>query len=206
MPDPYAITSLEALEALYKPVNPNSLAKERDHLTPAYRRWLEAAPFFAIASSGPGGLDCSPRGDARGQLLRIEDDRTLLIPDRRGNNRLDTLKNIVADPRVALLFLNPGVNETLRINGWAALTADPDVLAAFAVNGKLPAAVIRVGIDALYFQCARALARSRLWDPQYQIDRKSVPTAGQMTKSALPGFDAETYDAELPARQKATLY
>ena len=116
------------------------------------------------------------------------------------------MKNIIADPRVALLFLNPGVNETLRINGRAGLTADPVLLDSFAVKGKAPTIVIRLAIEAVYFQCARALARSRLWDPAYQVDRKSVPSAGQMTKSALPDFDAETYDAELPGRHKATLY
>lgn len=203
---PHAITSLEALEALYGKVNPNSLAKETSGLTPEYRRWIEAAPFFALASAGPGGLDCSPRGDAESELFRILDDRTLAFPDRRGNNRLDTLKNILADPRVALLFLIPGIDETLRINGRATITTDPELIEAFAVGGSRPATVIVVEIDAVYFQCARALARARLWDPEARIDRAAVPTAGQMTRGAAPEFDAEGYDTALPARQKVTLY
>ena len=206
MSSSHAVTSLEALEALYGTVNRNSLAKEAARLTPAYRRWIEAAPFFAIASGGPGGLDCSPRGDARGQLFRVLDDRTLAIPDRRGNNRLDTLKNILADPRVALLFLNPGINETLRINGRARITTDPELIEGFAVGDKRPATGVVVEIDAVYFQCARALARAKLWDPEARIRPGEVPTAGQMTKGAQPDFDAESYDAALPVRQKATLY
>ena len=139
MPDPqHSITTLEALEALYGEVNRNSLAKECAGLTPAYRRWLEASRFCALASAGPGGLDCSPRGDAQGQLFRILDERTLAIPDRRGNNRLDSLRNIIADPRVALLFLIPGVKETLLINGRASITTEPALLASFAKAGKPP--------------------------------------------------------------------
>ncbi len=206
MSRPHAVTSLEALEALYGRVNRNSLAKETGSLTPEYRRWIEAAPFFAIASAGPGGLDCSPRGDARGQLFRILDERTLAIPDRRGNNRLDTLRNILVDPRVALLFLNPGINETLRINGRATITTEPELIEGFAVGDTRPATVILVEIDAVYFQCARALARAKLWDPAARVRPGTVPTAGQMSKGAQPDFDAESYDAELPARQKATLY
>ena len=202
----HTITSLAELEALYGPVNPNSLAKETPRLTPDYRRWIETAPFFAIATSGPGGLDCSPRGDNADGLIRVLDDETLVFPDRRGNNRIDTLKNIVADPRVALLFLIPGINETLRINGRAEISTDPDLIESFAVDGKLPATVIRVAIDAVYFQCARALVRSRLWDAEAQVARGAVPSAGEMTRAAKPDFDAESYDAELAGRQKKTLY
>jgi uncharacterized protein len=199
----HAVTTLEAL---YGPVNANSLAKETAGLTPEYRRWIEASPFFAIASAGAGGLDCSPRGDAKGQPFRVLDERTLAIPDRRGNNRLDTLKNILADPRVALLFLIPGIDETLRINGRAAISADPELIDSFAVGDQKPAAVILVEIDAVYFQCARALTRAKLWDPQRHARREDVPTAGQMTRGAEPGFDAQAYDAALGPRQKATLY
>ena len=203
---PHAVTSLEALEALYGAVNRNSLAKETTGLTPECRCWIESAPFFAIASAGPGGLDCSPRGDAQGQLFRILDDRTLAIPDRRGNNRLDTLRNILVDPRVALLFLIPGINETLRINGRASITTDPELVEGFAVDDKRPATVILVEIDAVYFQCARALKRARLWELEARIGPGDVPTAGRMTKGAEPEFGAEGYDAALQARQKATLY
>ena len=201
-----AVTSVEALEALYGTVNRNSLDKETTSLTPEYRRWIESAPFFAIASAGPGGLDCSPRGDVPGQLFRILDDRTLAVPDRRGNNRLDTLRNILSDPRVALLFVIPGINETLRINGRATITTDPELIEGFAIGDKRPATVLLIHIDGVYFQCARALARAKLWDPQAQVGADMVPTAGQMTKGAKPDFDAESYDAALPARQRETLY
>ena len=200
------ITTLDDLTALYKPTNPNSLNKETASLTPAYRRWIERAPFFAIATSGPGGLDCSPRGDAIGQAFRVLDDATIAIPDRRGNNRLDTLKNIIHDPRVALLFLTPGIDETVRINGQATISTDPELVDSFAVDGTLPATVIVVAMEAVYFQCARALKRARLWEPDMQIDRDQVPSAGEMTKGALPGFDAEDYDAKLQDRQAKSLY
>jgi uncharacterized protein len=202
----HAINTLPELLALYGEVNPNSLRKEAPQLTPAYRKWIEAAPFFAIATSGPGGLDCSPRGDAPGQLFHVLDDKTIAIPDRRGNNRLDTLKNLVADPRVALLFLLPGFNECVRINGRATLTTDPEMRARFDMDGKLPVTVIVVTIDTVYFQCARALMRSRLWDPSSYAQRSDIPTAGEMTKSAMPEFDAESYDAALLKRQLGSLY
>lgn len=200
------VTTLEALQALYGAVNPNSLRKEVGHLTSAYRRWVERAPFFAIATSGAGGLDCSPRGDPAGQLIRVLDDKTIAIPDRRGNNRLDTLKNIVVDPRVALLFLMPGINETLRINGRARLMTDDALRASFTVDGKLPVTVIVVSIEAVYFQCARALMRSALWDSSTHVARGAVPTAGEMSKSADETFDAVTYDADLLPRQTSSLY
>jgi len=202
----HRVTTLEQLEALYGDVNPNSLAKETDHLTSAYKAWVEQSPFFALASCGPGGLDCSPRGDAAGQLIRILDDRTLLIPDRRGNNRLDTLKNIVGDPHIALMFMIPGITETLRINGRGYITTDPKCLALFSVNGKLPVTAITVEIDAVYFQCARALVRAGLWQQETWAQDENVPTAGQMTKAASAEFDAIAYDAELRERQKMTLY
>jgi uncharacterized protein len=202
----HRITALPELLAIYGETNPISLAKETTALTPAYRTMLASARFFTIATSGHGGLDCSPRGDAMGHLIAIEDDTTLLIPDRRGNNRLDTLKNIIADPRIALLFLIPGVNETLRINGSAEISTDPTLIQRFMMDSKPPRTVIKVNITAVYFQCARALARSALWDPASRVDRTTLPTAGQMTQSAKADFDAATYDAALPERQRTTLY
>lgn len=202
------VTTMVQLEAIFGEVNPNSLAKETDHLTAAYRSWIERSPFFALASIGgeTDGIDCSPRGDGVGQVFRIVDERKLLVPDRRGNNRIDTLRNIVLDPRVALLFLIPGINETLRINGRAFLTTEPDLLESFAVNGKSPKVVIRVEIDSVYFQCARALKRARLWDAETLAAKGDVPTAGQMSKAAKPDFDGATYDAELDQRQAETMY
>lgn len=202
----HAVRDIAALRALYGPVNPNSIAKETPDVTSTYRQWLEKSNFFAIASIGPEGLDCSPRGDAPGGAFEIVDAHTLLIPDRRGNNRIDTLANIVRDPRVALLFFIPGVPETLRINGRAEVTTEPELLSRFAVAGKPPKTVIRVRVDDVYFQCARALTRARLWDPDARLAPGAAPSAGEMTKAALPAFDAEAYDAELRARQARTLY
>ncbi len=161
---------------------------------------------MGVATIGPEGLDCSPRGDAVGQLVHIADDRTVLFADRRGNNRLDTLKNLVRDQRISLLFLIPGINECLRINGTAVVTTDDTLRQQFEMDGKLPVTVVVVTIGTVYFQCGRAVIRSGLWDHASQLTRDDVPTAGAMTKSASPDFDAVTYDHELPGRQQATLY
>ena len=206
MNDAHRIETLDALSALYGSANPMSLAKETPFLTPEYQKWIEAASFFALASIGPGGLDCTPRGDAKGQAFQVLDQHTLVIPDRRGNNRLDTLKNIITDPRIALLFLIPGIHEALRINGRAHLTTKPDYLERFKVGDKLPLSAIVVDIETVYFQCARALKRAQLWDQSTHMTKHDVPTAGQMSKGAKPNFDADAYDRELPARQAGTLY
>ena len=166
---------------------------------------IEASPFFALATVGQDGLDCTPRGD-NGQAVHILDATTIAIPDRRGNNRLDTLRNLVEDPRCALLFLIPGVNECIRINGTAEITTDPKLISDLTHEGKAPVTVIKVTIGELYFQCARAIIRSGIWKPEIQVERKSLPSAGEMTKSAYLEFDAKTYDAALPARQAKTLY
>ena len=133
-------------------------------ITPEYRRLIEASPFAALATSGPEGLDCSPRGDAAG-FVRIHDDKTLMMPDRRGNNRVDSLRNIVRDPRVALLFLLPGFGSTLRINGRAHVSVDAALANRFAVEARRRARVVVMTIDEVYFQCARAIVRSDLWNP-----------------------------------------
>jgi PPOX class probable FMN-dependent enzyme len=200
------IKTIEQLAALYGEANPLSLRKELTRLSAPYRRWIEAAPFFAIATSGAGGLDCSPRGDPAGQLFQVLDDKTIAIPDRRGNNRLDTLKNIIGDPRVALLFLLPGINECVRINGRAELTTGAAMRERFAIDGKLPMSVIVVTIDSVYFQCARALLRAKLWDASAQVARDAAPTAGEMMQAADASFDGGAYDAILPERQKSSLY
>jgi uncharacterized protein len=201
----HTITRIAELEALYGEVNGNSLRKEVSHLTPAYRRLLDASPFCAVATSGTGGLDCSPRGDPAG-FIRVLDDTTIGFADRRSNNRLDTLRNIVEDPRIALLFLIPGVNETLRINGRAVVSTDPALLPSFAMQGAAPKTVVIVTIASVYFQCARALVRSALWDITRHATRADLPSAGEMSRGADPTFEAEAYDAALPARQAATLY
>jgi len=194
------------LEALYAQPLGTSIHKVADHLTPLYRKMLEASPFCVLATVGPEGLDASPRGDAPG-WAHVHDDRTLMLPDRRGNNRLDSLRNIVRDPRVGLLFMLPGINETLRVNGRATVTADEALCASFAVDGKAPRTVVVVRIDAVYFQCARALARSHLWDAAHHVPRAAVPTAGAMLAEASGGTEGgDDFDRELPARQAATLY
>lgn len=197
------VGSIAELEAIYGPTPEGAKRKVADHLTPAYQRMLEAAPFVALATGSAEGFDCSPRGD-RGQVAFVLNDRTVAVPDRRGNNRLDTLRNIVTDGRIAALFLLPGCLETLRLNGRAWLSADEGLRDSYAVDGKRPATVIVIEITEVYFQCARALMRSALWD--VRVDRTALPTAGEMTRSAWEAFDAESYDAALPARQEATLY
>lgn len=200
------ITSLEALEALYGPPGEASTAKEACRLTPQYRALLEASPFYALATAGPEGLDCSPRGDLK-DGIRIADETTLLLPDRRGNNRVDSLRNIVRDPRVALLFLIPGSGTTLRINGRAALSVDPDLLASFAVEGKAPRSVIVVAIDTVYFQCARAIHRADLWNPERHVAPGALPSVGEILAAISDGrVGGAAYDAEWPERARKTMW
>lgn len=202
----HRVTDIAALEALYGTPMATSVAKEIDHIDPNYRAFIDAAPFFALATSGPEGLDCSPRGDPAG-FVRVADPRTVLIPDRRGNNRIDSLRNIVRDPRVALLFLVPGVGETIRVNGRAAISVDPELLASFVVDGKAPRSVVVVAVERVYFQCARALMRSNLWDPARHVARSSLPSTGTILAQLSRGeVGGEAYDREMPERLKAQLY
>lgn len=203
---PWQVTSIAQLEALYEAPSPRSLIKEIDHISDHYRAFIERAPFVVVATCGPEGLDCSPRGDPPG-FVRVQDAQTLLIPDRRGNNRLDTLRNLVRDPRISLLFLVPGVGETMRINGRAMITADPGLRDTFAIQGKLPTSVLVVTVERIYFQCQKALARSRLWSPEAQIPRSELPTIGQMMEALAPGeFDGASYDASYPEHMRKTIY
>lgn len=199
------IETLEELESLYSKPQVASVSKELSKLNEHYRKFILASPYVSIASVGLGGLDCSPRGDAPG-FVSILDDQTLALPDRRGNNRLDTLRNIVSDPRVALLFMIPGLNETIRVNGQAHLTTDNHLLQSFEVNGKLPVTAIIVNIEQVYFQCARALKRSRLWDVSLHVSPGELPSPGTLINSALSDFDADAYDAALDDRQAQTLW
>lgn len=203
----HEITTVEALEALYQPAPlPASTVKVADHITPYYAALIQASPFVALATVGPEGLDCSPRGDLPG-FVRIADPRTLMLPDRRGNNRLDSLRNIVRDPRVALLFLIPGSGTTFRVNGRAVLSADPALLDSFAVDGKPPRTVTVVTIEEAYFQCARAIVRSGLWALESQVDPRSLPTPGAMLAAATDGeIGGETYDRGWPDRAAKTLW
>ena len=202
----HLIKTMAQLEALYGEKMPAAVIKEIDHINGSYRKLIEAAPFVAVATSGPEGLDCSPKGDARG-FVRILDDKMLAIPDRPGNNRIDGFRNIMRDPRIALLFLIPGVGETLRVNGRAAISIDPELMQSFAVNGKLPRCVLIVHIESIYFHCSKAIVRSKLWDAETKIDRKSLPSTGTIVAELSQGkLGGEAYDRAMPERIKAQLY
>jgi PPOX class probable FMN-dependent enzyme len=201
------IRTLEELEALYAPAPlPTALLKEVPRLIPEYRQLVEAAPFVALATVGPEGLDCSPRGDLAG-FARVLDDTTLALPDRRGNNRIDSLRNVVRDPRVALLFLIPGSGTTFRVNGRAVLTADEAMRASFAVDGKSPRTVMLVTVESCYFQCSRAIIRSELWNPERHVDPAKLPTPGQIQTRVSQGeVDGAAYDREWPERARLSLW
>lgn len=200
------ICTVAELEALYDEPIPTSITKEIDHFTDLHRAYVEASPFVMIGTAGPGGLDCSPRGDAPG-FVRVVDERTLLIPDRRGNNRLDTLRNIVVDGRVGLLFLIPGIGVTLRVNGTAELTTDLELRESFSINGKLPATVIVVTTTAVYTQCPKALLRANLWDPARYREADELPSMGAIMEAITAGaFDGQAYDQAYPERVRQTMY
>jgi len=200
------IATIDELEAIYGQPNEASTVKVADRITPPYRALIDKSPFAALATCGPEGLDCSPRGDLPG-FVRVHDETTLMMPDRRGNNRVDSLRNIVRDPRIALLFLIPGSGSTLRVNGHARVSADADLLASFKVDGKAPRTVIVMTVDEIYFQCARAIVRSDLWNPDRRVDPKSLPTPGQilaeMSENRVGGED---YDRAWPERARQTMW
>jgi len=200
------IATIEQLEAIYGQPNDASTVKVANGVTPQYRVLIDKSPFAALATCGPEGLDCSPRGDLAG-FVRVHDEKTLMMPDRRGNNRVDSLRNIVRDPRVALLFLIPGAGSTLRVNGRAQVSADAGLLASFRMEGKAPRTVIVMTVDEIYFQCARAIVRSELWNPDRHVDPKSLPTPGQiladMSENLVGGED---YDRAWPERARQSLW
>ena len=200
------LTTLEELEAIYGLPLETATAKEVDRVTPHYRALIDASPFAVLATSGPEGLDCSPRGDVPG-FVRVHDDKTLMLPDRRGNNRVDSLRNIIRDPRAALLFMIPGVGNTLRVNGRAHLTTDPDLLASFTIDGKAPRSVVAIAVESIYFQCARAIVRSDLWNPEKRVDPKSLPSPGQILAALSENrVGGEEYDRAWDNRAKQTLW
>jgi PPOX class probable FMN-dependent enzyme len=200
------ITTIAELDALYDKPAGASLAKEIDHISEHYRAFIEKAPFVVMATSGPDGLDCSPRGDPAG-FVRVLDRKRVLLPDRRGNNRLDSLRNLIADPRVSLLFLIPGVNETLRINGRARIMVNEELAASFAINERVPKILIEVTADRVYFQCAKALVRSRLWASETQVPRSALPSTGQILEQITnKAIDAAEHDRGYPERVKQTIY
>lgn len=201
----HLVTTDAELDALYGRPTGAAVVKEIDYISEHYRRFIELAPFVVVATSGPEGIDCTPRGDPPG-FVRALDRSTVMLPDRRGNNRIDTLRNLVRDPRIALLFLIPGVNRTLRINGRAAISVDPELCASFSMQGKSPRSVIIVTAERVYTQCPKALVRSRLWDPSQHIDDARLPSSGAMLKALQPDFDADSYDRDYPQRLKETIY
>jgi PPOX class probable FMN-dependent enzyme len=202
----HIISTPEQLAALSGPLADASIKKETDCVHPLYAEIIAASPFLTMATFGPNGLDVSPRGDAPG-FVRLQDPKTLLLPERRGNNRIDSLRNLIQDPRIALLFMVPGVGETLRVRGTAKISVAPDLLAQFFVDGKPPKCVLVITVEKVFFQCARAIQRSALWANRDPAAPRPVPTAGAILAAITAGeFDGESYDRELPARQKATLY
>jgi hypothetical protein len=202
----HRITDIAALEKLYGLPSGAAVDKEIDHLHPHYQRLIAASPFFVLASGGPDGMDASPRGDAPGFVV-VDDAKTLLIPDRRGNNRVDSLRNIISNPQVALLFMIPGVSETLRVNGRAEIRTDPALLERFRVEGRTPRSVLVVRVESVFFQCARAIFRSKLWDPARHIDRNSLPSLGTIISDINHArFDGKEYDKGLYERLRGSLY
>ncbi|TCS33735.1 hypothetical protein EDC30_11525 [Paucimonas lemoignei] len=206
MSDPYQISDLESLENIYGEPVVASLKKEVNYLHPHYQQLIKASPFVVLATKGEDGLDVSPRGDPAG-FVAIVDDKTLILPDRRGNNRIDSLRNIIADPRVALLFLIPGLGETLRVNGRARILVDPQLLEQHAMEGKLPRSVLQVHVESVFFQCSRAILRSRLWHADSHVEKSSLPSVGTILADLSHGdIDGQQYDADLPARISTTMY
>ena len=203
----HLVTTTDQLEALYteKPYPP-AVIKEIDHISAAYRALIEASPFVVLATSGPEGLDCSPRGDPAG-FVRVVDEKTLLIPDRRGNNRIDSMRNLINDPRVALLFLIPGLGETMRVIGRAAISTDPELRASFKMQGKAPRCVLVITVERAFFQCTKAIIRSKLWDPAAQVECLTLPTPGKILAEITGGkLGGEEHDRTAPDRIKATIY
>jgi len=200
------VTTIDELEAIYGFPGETSTAKVADRVTPSYRALIERSPFAVLATCGPEGLDCSPRGDVAG-FVRIHDEKTLMMPDRHGNNRIDSLRNIVRDPRIAPLFLIPGSGNTLRLNGRAFVSVDFELLSSFEMDGKAPRSVIVITIEEVYFQCARAILRSDLWNPDKRVDPKSLPTPGRiLAEMSDDRIGGEDYDRAWPERARRSLW
>jgi PPOX class probable FMN-dependent enzyme len=204
------IDSLQKLEETYSgPVSERARWKEIDHVNHLYRQFIEAAPFLVLSTHGENGVDCSPRGDPPG-FVRVVSPKCIQIPDRRGNNRIDSMRNLLANGEVGLIFLIPGVGETLRVSGKAEILVDAALCASFAIDGKAASSVISVSVERVFYQCQKALLRSRLWDPEARVERGQLPSAGQLAQffSAARGreFDGEAYDANYDEHLKQTIY
>lgn len=202
----YLITTAGELAAVYAPPSERALLKQIDHLDEHCAAFIAASPFVLMATCGAGGADCTPRGDAPG-FAEVVDAKTLLLPDRPGNNRLDSLRNIVENPAVGLLFMVPGVNEVLRVNGRARITRDPALRERFAVRERPPATVLIVSVEAAFIQCAKSLVRSELWNPARQIPRSLLPSLGTILAAHTGGrVDAAAYDDQAEVTIQKTLY
>jgi PPOX class probable FMN-dependent enzyme len=204
--DSHLIEDVDVLREHYGAPVQASIEKEIDYIHPVYRQFIESSPFVVVATSGHGGLDASPRGDKPGVVV-VEDEKTLMIPDRPGNNRIDSLRNILENPQVALFFLVPGIGESMRVNGRATISVDPALLARFTVNGKPPRAIIVVRVDTVFFQCSKAVVRADLWNPDKRLDRSALPSTGTILAEVSKGrINAKAYDAALPERVRTMLY
>jgi len=197
------IKSIPKLEELYGAAVPGAVTKVLPSLSPLYQKWIESSRFVILSTVGPEGTDASPRGDDQG-VVRVVDSKTLWLPDWRGNNRIDSLRNIVRDGRLSLLFMVPGCKNVVRVNGNAILTADERATDSFEKNGKHPKSVIVVTVGEVYFQCAKALMRSKLWESG--DDSPRVPTAGEFIAEIQAGFDAGQYDAGYPEYAKDRMW
>ncbi|WP_373356019.1 pyridoxamine 5'-phosphate oxidase family protein [Pseudoroseicyclus sp. CXY001] len=197
------IDDIAGLEALYGTPGEASVIKVTPHLTEEYRRWIAASRFLILSTIGPEGTDASPRGDD-GPVVEILDAGTVALPDWRGNNRMDSLRNIVRDPRVSLMFMVPGSTNVIRVNGRARVTADEAMRARFERQGALPRTVVIVRIEEVYSQCARAILRARLWTAGDESE--GLPTVGDMLAGIKAGFDGAGYDADWPGRAAATMW
>jgi len=196
------VESIQALETLYEIANPLSIKKVTTRVTPLYAKWINASRFCVLATVGPEGTDGSPRGDV-GPVARIVDDKTLMIPDWRGNNRMDSLRNIVRDGRISVMFMANGLTNVVRINGTAVLSDDPDVTGQFDQKGAHPRSVIVITVAEVYFQCAKALMRSQTWSG---VAVTGLPTAGDFLKEQVAEFDGKAYDDGYPEHAKDRMW
>ncbi|CEJ11686.1 Pyridoxamine 5'-phosphate oxidase [bacterium YEK0313] len=200
------ITDVATLREAY--TDPGDLARKKimPRLDAHARRFIALSPFLTVASSSASGTDCSPRGDAPG-FVTVVDDTTLLVPDRRGNNLLDTLQNVLAKPEVGLLFFVPGLNETLRVNGRARIVTDPAVLQSMAIRGTIvPSSAMEVTIEQVYFHCGRSLLRARLWNAEHQIKREDFPLLGTIIADQIQGVDGDKANQSLEIAYTTNLY
>ena len=201
-----AVTNDTELREVYRPPAPRAAQKVLDHLDVHSRNFIALSPFCVLSSSNAEGqADASPRGDPPG-FVKVLDRKTLLLPDRPGNNQVDSLQNIVDNPGVGLLFFVPGMNETLRVKGKAEITTDTDLLEPLTVGGKAPLSGLKVTVEEAFLHCGRALIRGRIWDADAQIDRSSYPTYGQVLADQIAGADAREIDADEDEANRERLY